>query len=127
MFKRKKLFIVAVVIVLMLAMTVTAYAATYFCYLRVDNRGEAKTAAVTSLKAKSTGYNSNYSTNSMELRLQTKVNGEWTKLARWVLPVNYWNFDSGLVQVQTPLSFRTKIYSCGYTGGVEGGGAIYDY
>lgn len=125
MLKRKKVFIMTVVLVLLLAMATTGYATMNSCYLSLGETGSESTAPVTTTHARSTGYNSQYSSRSMLLKMQWYVAGDWKRVNSWYLPVDYWGFNSGLVNVPQSLSFRTKIYSD--YGDIEAGAYIKDY
>lgn len=115
----------------MLAMFITAFAASKTCTLSSNQTGAAYTA---SLNCKDythySGYNSTYSTKNMILNFQMQsVDFSWsTEVTRIVDEGQYVNCSPIDVSgIWTGINFRTKIYSQGYTGGVEGVGCVFDY
>lgn len=125
MLKRKKIFIAAVVLVLMLAIAVTVYATSYTCSLYAYQTGAAYTASITTAVAHSAGFNQPYSEGNMEVRLQLYAGG-WISIDGGTAKPNktytgdQWTSDPAL-------PFRTKIYASSGQGGVEGVGSINNY
>lgn len=126
MLKRKKFIIAIVVLVMLLATSVTAYAAVNVCTLLPANKGEVNTAALSATTSHYSGYNSTTSTNSMNLKFQVKVGSSWETLVTDNYKIGAYKASTP-IGVSSPQSWRTKIYSAGGTGGVEGTGCVFDY
>lgn len=119
--KNKKIMIPVLALLLIVAMTGVAFATSYSTYLSLGETGWDSTSSLSTYNAKATGYNSHYSSETMYLKMQYYYGG-WRRLNTWALPVNYWSFNTGYLNMGQTLSWRTKIYSP--TGNVEGGGYI---
>jgi len=127
MFKRKKVLIALVVIVLVLATSITAYAQTSnVCTLSPSNTGEAKTAALSATITHYSGYNSTSSTDTMGIKLQTYESGEWIKVGGGTLKIGEYGRCNSIGSSATR-SFRTKIWSSAGQGHVQGTGCVFDW
>jgi hypothetical protein len=124
MFKGKKIFITIIVLVLMVAMAVTAYATSYTCTLYASNTDSVHTASLLTRFCHRAGFNQPYSTNSMIVRLQMYRDNEWVKV------LGDYRLTPGIVFYEeqndwgNTFPFRTKLFSQNYLGGASGVGSI---
>ena len=128
MFKGKKIFITIIVLVLMVAMAVTAYATSYTCTLYASNTGSVHTATMTTNVVHCAGFNQPYSDGKMSIRLQIYANG-WCSIPQENYNIRPNEYHPGFYTWYTdsPQKYRTKIYSASGDGGVEGVASVNNF
>lgn len=126
MLKRKLIFIVAVVLLIMLAMTVTAFASTYYCHLYLD-QSDAHTAGLYTQYVHRDAVNWGNSADYMILRLQLKgSDGTYSKVPGLDIRLapGSLGYHESLMNMGSYNTFRTKIFPEHGLAGVEGTGDI---
>lgn len=127
MLKRKMIFIVAVVLVMMLAMTITAFATFQNCYLHPNNSGSVSTTPLSATNFHCSGYNSMDSTAKMSLKLRMDGPNGWDTIYNTSVPIGEYRASTTTSVNPLVLDFMTRISSLGSNGGVEGVGCCFDY
>jgi hypothetical protein len=128
LFSLPQSFTAVLVLVMMLAMTITAFAEFKNCYLHPDNTGEVATSSLNAYQSHCSGYNSMDSTNNIYIRLQVNrgLGQEWERI--WYDLLNPGEYQaSPVASTRILLPFRTKICFYPSVGGVEGVGCCFDY